>query len=89
MFVALVGQVFHPADHFVLVGQNVVEHGWAVTGDRGGACGHGHGYAGFGTFNVVGTVEFFRHPVFRVGRFVGRGDDAVAQGQMLEAIRLK
>ncbi|MNT85905.1 hypothetical protein D3C72_2261270 [compost metagenome] len=86
---ALVGEVFHPADHLVLVGQHVVEHRRAVAGDRGGTGGHGHGYAGLGALDMVGTVQLLGHAVFGVGRFVGGGDDAVAQGEVLELVRLK
>ena len=89
LFVAVVGQPLHPADHFVLVGEDIVEDRRAVLGHRRRSGGHGQRHACLGPFQMVKPVAVLGHPVLGVGRFVACRHDPVLQRQMLQLIGLQ
>lgn len=60
--------------------------GW-LCGRR--ARSHRERHTGLRPLLMIGAVPVFRHPVFRVGRFVRGRHDPNFQGQMLQTIRLQ
>ena len=89
VFVAGVGQVLEPGNDLVAVGQDIVEHRWAVARDGGRAGRHGECNTGLGALHMVGPVTLLGHAVLRVRRLVRRGHDAVFQAQVLELVGLQ
>ena len=82
--VAFIGQRLHPAHHFVLVGQDIVEHRRAVAADSGGPGGHRQRHTRLGAFHVIGAVAVLWHAIDRIGRFMAGGHDPVAQRQVFQ-----
>ncbi len=89
VLVAGVGQVLHPADHFVLVGQDVVEGRRAVARDDGRPSRHGQRHTAARPLLMVGSIAPLRHPVLGIGRLVAGDHQPVLQRQMLERVRLQ
>ncbi len=67
----------------------IPRRGGAIGGDRGGAAEHGQGQPALGFLFVIELITKPRPTAFTIARGVRRAHDPVAQGERLEAKRLK
>ena len=89
VLVALVGELPHPGDDLVLVGQEVAEDRRRIRRDHRRARGHGERDAALRPLDMVEPVAVLGHAVLGIGRLVAGRHDAVAQAQVLELVGLQ
>ncbi len=81
----VVGELGEPANHLVLVEEDVAEDRWAVGRDDGRAADHGERDAAFGLLGMVEPITRLRHAVLGIGGLMRRRQEAVAQREVLQA----
>src|ERR1700722_1469364 len=82
--VDVVGEFAEPANHLVLIEEDVAERLWAVRGDHRGAADHGQGDPAFRLLGMIETVPLLWHAVYGIRRLVRGRHKAVAKDKMLE-----
>ena len=87
--VAVIGQPPHPRHDLILPDQHIAERGRAVPAHAGRSRRHHHRHSGPRPLQMIQAIAILRHPVLGIGRFMARRHDPVAQGQMLQPVRLQ
>ena len=82
-------EVLDPRDNFILIGQDVVEDGWAVFADRRRPCGHCQCDAGLGSFRVISGIAFLGHTVLRIRRLVACRHDPISKLKVFKLVGLQ
>ena len=79
VFMTGVCQVLNPWHDFIFVGQNIIKNRWAITADCSGSGSHSQSHTTARALCMISTVATFRHPVFRIGRFMAGRHDPIFQ----------
>jgi hypothetical protein len=89
MFVHRIRQVLDPRHDFVFVGKDVVEYRRAVAAHCSRPGRHRQCDTRLGAFRVIRSVTFLGHAILRVGRFMARRHNPIAQCEVFELKRLE